>query len=229
MLALAGIVGAILIWISLRGTDYRSDNSTGPITIERLLRILVPKNIAVIAVMAINGLGLYSFLGLYETFLRTAHHMDVGLASTVFSLFGIGSIIGGSPAGYVADRIGRKLYLLAALIVCAISGTAAFMVGPKPWLLAIVCFIFGLVVNSVYTNCYALVQDQVEKDDIPLGTGVLATIYFLMGAFSGYLLAQARDSFGWGTGSMLIYALPYAIAAIIMIGLMRSGWRKAAS
>jgi MFS family permease len=224
-LALTGIVGAIVIWISLSGTEYRSDSATGPITVERLLRVLVPKNVAVIGVMAINGLGIYSFLGLYETFLRTGHHMNVGLASTIFSLFGIGNIVGGAPAGYVADRIGRKLYLVLALIACAISGTAAFFLGPTPWVLATVCFIFGLVVNSVYTNCYALVQDQVQNEDIPLGTGVLATIYFLMGAVSGYLLAQARDSFGWAHGSVLIYAIPYVIAAIIMTGLLLSDRR----
>jgi MFS family permease len=144
----------------------------------------VPKNIAAAAVMAINGLGLYSFLGLYETFLRSAHQMELAWASAIFSLFGIGSIVGGFPAGYVADRIGRKLYLLLALIGSAIFGVAAFLARATPWLEGTLCFVFGLGVNSIYTNCYVLIQDQVEKKDIPLGTGVLATIYFLMGSIS---------------------------------------------
>jgi hypothetical protein len=88
--------------------------------------------------------------------------MELASASAIFSLFGIGSIVGGFPA-------------------------------------------------------------QVEKKDIPLGTGVLATIYFLMGSISGYLLVQARDAFGWGLGSIAIYGVPYLIAAAIMIGLMLSG------
>lgn len=230
LLALAGIVGAIAIGISLSGHEFQSDKTTGPITMERLARVLVPRNIAVTAVMAINGLGLYSFLGLYETFLRTVNHMDLGQASAVFSLFGIGNIVGGSPAGYVADRMGRKLYLLIAVIGCAIFGAAAFLATPPtPWVLATLCFVFGVGVNSIYTNCYALVQDQVEKNDIPLGTGVLATIYFLMGAVSGYLLVQARDVFGWGGGSLVIYTIPYAVAAIIMIGLMISDRKRLGS
>jgi MFS family permease len=40
--------------------------------------------------------------------------MDLVSASDLFSLFGIGNIIGGSPAGYAADLIGRRLYLLLA-------------------------------------------------------------------------------------------------------------------
>lgn len=219
-LAGAGIVGAILIGVSLYRRKIESDRTTGPVTLERLRRVLVPKNIAVAALMAINGLGLYSFLGLYETFLRTADRMDLATASAVFSLFGIGNIVGGSPAGYIADRIGRKLYLLLAMVGCATFGAAAFLIPPTPWLIAVLCFVFGIGVNSIYTNCYALIQDQVETRDIPLGTGVLATIYFLVGAISGYLLVQARDAFGWGWGSIAIYTIPYAIAAVIVVGLM---------
>lgn len=218
--AIAGLVGAALIGIALGRHDIGSDRTTGPITLERLRRVLVPRNIGVAVVMAVNGLGLYSFLGLFTTFLRTSHHMELASASAIVSLFGIGSIIGGSPAGYVADRIGRKLYLLMALIVCAIFAVSAYLAPSTPWLLAALCFVFGLGVNSVYANCYALIQDQVGKEDIPLGTGVLATIYFLMGAFSGYLLVQARDAFGWGWGSVAIYGVPYLIAAVVMIGLM---------
>lgn len=225
--AAVGIVGAILIAIALRRRDIQSHKTTGPVTWDRLRSILAGKNIAVALVMAINGFGLYSFLGLYETYLRTAQQMDLASASAVFSLFGIGNIFGGSPAGYLADRIGRKLYLLLASIGCAIFGVAAYTVAPTPWLIATLCFVFGFGVNSIYTNCYALVQDQVEKKDIPLGTGVLATIYFLIGAISGYLLVQARDAFGWGMGSVVAYGVPYVIAAVIMIGLMLSARQSA--
>ena len=218
--AVLGIAGAVLIGIALRRRDIQSNEATGPVTWERLRSVLVGKNIAIAAVMAINGFGLYSFLGLYETFLRTAQHMDLTTASAVFSLFGIGSIFGGVPAGYIADRIGRKLYLLLAVIGCAIFGIAAFLAPATPWLLATICFVFGFGTNSIYTNCYALVQDQVEKKDIPLGTGVLATIYFLIGSISGYLLVQARDAFGWGMGSIASYGVLYLIATLIMIGLM---------
>ncbi len=222
-LAGAGIVGAILIGIALRRQNIQSDKTTGPITIERLRRVLVPKNVAVASVMAINGLGLYSFLGLYETFLRTANHMDLATASAVFSLFGIGNIFGGAPAGYIADCIGRKLYLLLAVIGSAIFGAAVFLVSPTPWLIATLCFVFGFAVNSIYTNCYALIQDQVEEQDIPLGTGVLATIFFLLGSVSGYVLVQARDMFGWGGGSVAVYTIPYLVGAVIMLSLMVSG------
>lgn len=218
--AAAGIVGAALIGVTLPRHDVASVKATGPVTWERLRSVLAGRNLAVSAVMAINGFGLYSFLGLYETFLRTAHRMDLTTASAVFSLFGIGSLIGGAPAGYLADRIGRKLYLLLASVGCAVFAVAAYTAPSTSWLLAVLCFLVGFGVNSIYTNCYALVQDQVAKADIPLGIGVLATIYYLIGGISGYLLIQARDAFGWGGGSVVAYGVPYIIAALIIAGLM---------
>lgn len=218
--SVAGLVGAALIALALRRHDIRSDRSTGPITLEGLGHVLSPRNLGVVLIMAINGLGLYSFLGLFMTFLRTFHHMDLAAASSVISLFGIGSMVGGAPAGYVADRIGRKIYLLLALVVCAAFGIWAYHAPATPWLLASLCFVLGVSINSVYTNCYALIQDQVEKDEAPLGVGVLATIFFLMGSFSGFLLAQARDAFGWGWASVAIYGVPYLIAAVVMLALL---------
>ena len=41
-LAVAGIVGAILIGIALRQHAIQSDKTTGPVTLEHLRRILVP-------------------------------------------------------------------------------------------------------------------------------------------------------------------------------------------
>ena len=213
-------MGAALIGLALRRHDIRSDRSTGPITLERLGHVLSPRNLGVVLIMAINGLGLYSFLGLFTTFLRTFHHMDLAAASSVISLFGIGSMVGGAPAGYVADRIGRKIYLLLALVVCAAFGVWAYHAPATPWLLASLCFVFGFSINSIYTNCYALIQDQVEKDEAPLGVGVLATTFFLMASFSGFLLAQARDAFGWGWASVAIYGVPYLIAAVVMLALL---------
>lgn len=224
--AAVGLVGAILIRLVLPRHGVNTDETTGPITLARLRSVMMEKS-AVAAVIAINGFGLYSFLGLYETFLRTAHQMNLASASVVFSLFGVGGIVGGSPAGYLADRIGRKTYLLLASIGCAIFAVACFTAPPTPWLLATLCFVFGFGTNSIYTNCYALVQDQVGRSEIPLGIGMLATIYFLIGSISGYLLVQVRDAFGWAQGSVVAYGLPYAVAALIVVGLMLSDRRRA--
>ena len=189
-------------------------------TRERLRRVLVPRNIAVCCVMIVAGLAIYSFLGVFTTYLRTVQHMDLAGAARIFSLEGFGSIVGGMPCGYVADMVGRKRYLVAAAIVAGIAGPAAFVAPPIPLLLGAICFTFGAATNSIYANCYALIQDQVKKEEIPLATGLLATIYFLMAAFSGYLLVAAESALGWAMAGVVIYAIPCAAAVLVILGLI---------
>jgi MFS family permease len=219
--AIAGLVGAWGIALALRkGSSIESTEPRAPMTRERLRRVLVPRNIAVCGVMIVAGLAIYSFLGVFTTYLRTVQHMDLAGAARIFSLEGFGSIVGGMPCGYVADMVGRKRYLVAAAIVAGIAGPAAFVAPPIPLLLGAICFTFGAATNSIYANCYALIQDQVKKEEIPLATGLLATIYFLMAAFSGYLLVAAESALGWAMAGVVIYAIPCAAAVLVILGLI---------
>ena len=227
ILAVSGIIGAVFLFVALRGHEIMSDRRTGPITIDRLRRVLVPRNIAVCAVGALNGFAMNAFTAVFMTFLRTRHEMDMKTAGAVMSLFGIGLICGGAPSGYIADKIGRKNFLLIALIGCALFSTLAFWAPSTPWVLAALAFGYGWGENSTHGSVYALIQDQVEKQDIPIGTGVMATIYFLTAAVSGYLIVAAREALGWEWGSITIFVLSYAVASIIMLWLM-SGGRGAA-
>jgi MFS family permease len=219
--AITGLIGAYAIALVLRkGSSIESTEPRAPMTRDRLQRVLVPRNIAVCCIMVVAGLSQYSFLGVFTTYLRTVHHMDLAGAAAIFSLTGIGNIAGGMPCGYIADIVGRKRYLVVAAIVAGAAGTVAFMAPTVPVLLGAICFTFGTAVNSIYANCYALIQDQVKKEEIPLATGLLATIYFLMAAFSGYLLVTAETAVGWGMAGVVVYAIPWTVAVIIILALI---------
>jgi len=219
--AAAGLVGALGIALALRrGASIESAEPRAPMTRDRLQRLLVPRNIAVCGIMIVAGLAQYSFLGVFMTYLRTAQHMDLAGAAAIFSLTGFGNIVGGMPCGYVADLVGRKRYLVAAATVAGVAGAVAFSAPPIPVLLSALCFVFGAAVNSIYANCYALIQDQVKREEIPLATGLLATLYFLMAAFSGYLLVTAESAVGWAMAGLLIYTIPCAVAVVIILGLI---------
>ena len=220
VLAVLGLIGAALLFVALRGHEIMSDRRTGPVTIDRLRRVVVPRNIAVCVVGALNAFAMAAFTAAFVTYLRTQHGMDVKSAAAVMSLFGIGLICGGAPSGFIADKIGRKVFLLIALIACGLFGSLAFWAPSIPWVLAALAFGYGWGENSTHGSVYALIQDQVEKQDIPIGTGVMATIYHLTGAGSGYLVLAAREALGWEWGSITIFVLSYALAAIIMLWLL---------
>jgi len=167
--------------------------------------------------VGVNGVGVYAFISVYETYLRTVQHLSHSDASLVFSAFGFGQIIGGLPAGLLADRIGRRPFLIGAALCNAVLGALAFSLDTGIAPAIVVCLLVGASMNGVYVNGYATVQDQVDKADIPLGTGVLATIYFLTASPSGWLLFQSTDAFGWGLGSILVYTVPYMVAVGLLV------------
>ena len=220
ILAGAGLAGAAAIWLLLgRLAADTAPEERVPITWARVRRVLSGRNLLLCIVVAVNGIAMYSFIALYETFLRSDLNWSLATASLVVSVNGAGQLIGGLPMGYLADRIGRKAYLLLAALLAGAAGLALFRATSFAGCAGI-AFAFGLAANSIYTNAIALIQDEVARSDIPLATGLLATVYFFTAAFSGYLLATVRNAWGWGPAGAIVYTIPFAVVAAIMLGLL---------
>jgi MFS transporter, DHA1 family, inner membrane transport protein len=214
-LALVGILGAIALQLLIgRNADGEHATSSTPI-LPRLMRVITPRNVIVLLAAAANGIGVYAFISVYVTFLRTEGHMSQTAASYVFSAYGLGGLLGGIPLGYLADRIGRRRFLIAALLLAGIAGATAFTVAPLliPSLIANFCL--GMLLNGSYSNCYAAIQDEVAPEDIPVATGLLATVYFLTASFSGWLLVTAAGLSSWSMGAVMVYTVPYWICAAL--------------
>lgn len=218
VLAGIGLVGAVAILLTTRRADTEPRDQPRPRHLE-LKALLRPRLIPLAVLMGCNGLGLYGVVALYETFLRTQHNFSLGTASVLFALNGAGQIVGGVPLGYLADRIGRHKYLVITTACAAVLGAALFLEPGSFTLCAVTAFAFGAASNSVYTNCYAVVQDEVEPEHTSLAIGALATVYFLVAAGSGPLLISAKSALGWGIGGGVVYAAAYLVgfAAILTL------------
>ena len=143
--AASGLIGAYGIALALRrGSSIESTEPRAPMTRERLQRVLVSRNIAVCCVMIVAGLAIYSFLGVYTTYLRTVQHMDLAAAARIFSLQGFGGIVGGMPCGYLADRIGRKRYWLSP------RSSPVSLVRPPSWHRQLRCCLAPFASCSAY-------------------------------------------------------------------------------
>lgn len=220
ILAALGLVGAVAIVIITRGAHIAKPDPQ-PLDLRSMMRL---RHVPVYLLMAVNGLGIYGIIALYETFLRTQQGFSLGTASLVVSLNGVGQIVGGTPLGYLADTLGRRSYLVVAS-VCALVFSAALFLEPAS--LALACataFCFGAASNSIYTNCYALMQEQVERQQAAIATGVLATIYFLLAAFSGPILIAAKSALGWKAAGVVVFGAAYAAGAVaISFAKLRPG------
>jgi MFS family permease len=215
LLAAVGIVGALAIRVLIGNENNLKAAIDAPPMLPRLKRVITARTLVVLLAAAANGVGVYAFISVYVTFLRTHWHMDQATASFVFSAYGVGGLLGGIPMGLIADRIGRRRFLIVALLLSGVAGALVFAVPPSITASVLVNFCFGMLLNGTYSNCYAMIQDEVPDEDIPIATGLLATVYFLTASFSGWLLVTAARATSWPEGAMLIYTLPYWICALL--------------
>lgn len=212
-----GLVGALLLAIVLpsSGKQRVAEPPVDAAASGRWGRVLSPNTLAILAVVAVNGMAIYSFIALFHTFLRDDRHLDVEVAGFIVSAFGIGQLVGGAPMGFLADTIGRRPYLSVAALATGLAG--AFVFSEQSQLAsAALAFVFGVGTNSIYTNCIALAQERSRREDVPLVTGVLASVYFLTAAFSGWVLASLQASFGWQTAGVVIYLVPFLLVALLI-------------
>ena len=105
---------------------------------------------------------------------------------------------------------------MVALVLCGAVGTASFAVAPLILPSVAVNFCLGILLNGIYSNCFALIQDQVDKADIPIATGMVGTVAFGTASFSGWLIVTAATELGWLQGAALVYAIPYLICACVL-------------
>jgi MFS family permease len=101
----------------------------------------------------------FPFLAL---FLRSRGYADEKIGLLV-SLYGAGSIPAGPLAGWLADRVGRRVTLLGSLL-CAASLTAALPLLATPALVGVGTFALGLAVHAYYPAANAIVADVVQPD-----------------------------------------------------------------
>jgi MFS family permease len=219
-LAACGLVGSAAIWVLLGGERARAE-VRAPITWKLMRQVLVPENVALLLLNGVGGTVSYSFVSLYQSFLRVDQGFDLMNAAMIFSAFGFGQMIGGLPMGWVSDMVGRRRYLLCAIAVSALAGSTIYALPPSIPLEICVALVFGTASNSIWCVSIALMQDQVDHVAIPLATGILAMFNYGPSSFSGWLVAAVAGSLGWATAGILIYGLPLLVVLCVAAYLVR--------
>ncbi|HEX7601564.1 MAG TPA: MFS transporter, partial [Polyangiaceae bacterium] len=96
-------------------------------------------------------------------YLTQARGLSLAAAGTTVSLFGVGSLLGGTLGGVLADRIGRRATMLGSLVL-----GAGFMlvlgVATTPWQLAPATLFLGFTADAYRPASQALVADIVPPE-----------------------------------------------------------------
>lgn len=130
-------------------------------------------------------------------------------ATAMFSLVGVGSVIGGTTMGLLSDRIGRRVTLSAAYTTFAACGLLV-LTGRQPWV-AIAAVGAGLMFSGMPALIIAHVVDHTDTDSYGPSFSA-ATLAFgvtqMISPQIGGAIADATGSFTW------VFALSAAVSLV---------------
>ncbi|MEO3857674.1 MFS transporter [Acrocarpospora sp. B8E8] len=140
----------------------------------------------------VNRLGtmVEPFFGIYLT---QARGMSLAVTGLVLSVFGAGSLLSQPLAGWLADRLGRRVTLTGGMLASAATMLA---LGYSTSVQGIVAgmFVLGVVVDAYRPASQALVADLVSPEDRPRAFGLLfwgLNLGFSVAMITGGWLAEA--------------------------------------
>jgi predicted MFS family arabinose efflux permease len=218
LFGIAGAVIALLVWRMVPSSFSEALDTEGAGVVGTgVSRRFWNLNLIVSAVsFALVGLGFFAFLALYATYLRTQLGYSVAEASTLFGLYGIGSL-GGFFGGWLGDRWGAR-GLLAATFALTAVGYLLFH-GPASYgVQAALALCFGLLISGyLYPRFICVLQRNVPAQRINVATPLAMASFYAPGLFAGYLFGRLTETFGWRAASSLVIVLPAALATALML------------
>jgi MFS family permease len=212
LLGLAGLVGmiaAILIgvWVSVRISVGQEARENPPFTWWVIMRLafLVP---------ATNLAGFVLFF-LQERFPELQGERAAGPAGFVVMFVGVLILLTALPAGWLADRIGRKPLILISSLLAAV-GTLVVVVAPGMTVIYVgACFI-GAAAGLFYSANWALGTDLVPQEQAGRYLGLSNLAGAGAGAIGAYLGGPIADNVGY-VPLFAIYGCIFLLSALPLL------------
>jgi MFS family permease len=167
-----------------------------------IVRILIPLGSSFLFGFVLEGI-----LSLIALYLK-----KVGLGSfqmgMVVTAFDLGGIVLLYPLTKFADAFGKMRFMTLASLVC---GAFFFVVPSYPLfvVLALLTFVGGGAINSMYPVGMAIVADELTEPHYPRAASLLSAAFYGGGILGPFFLSQAMDRLGYdylfyGAGVMIL-------------------------
>ncbi|MGO8718446.1 MAG: MFS transporter [Acidobacteriaceae bacterium] len=140
----------------------------------------------------------WGYVGVGPYMLIKMKHVDTIFAGgVVATAFGVSPLL--SPVlGHLADRIGRKVVIVALALASTVCIYVMFVspVTFKP-LLLVSAFLTGVGLFTIYWLGYTVVQDAVPSRFVGFATGMTGGCGYFAASFAGWVLGVMTKHFGY--------------------------------
>jgi MFS family permease len=151
-------------------------------------------------------------------------YFELGLAVTTFNVV---SGLTQAPMGFLVDRIGPRLVLIAGLLLGGFAFASVALTASFAWL--IVAALLAGLANCVYHPAdYAILNDSISEARIGRAFSVHTFAGFVGGAVAPPLLLGLAAAAGLGSSLIAAGALAWAVAAVVFLMPAAPETRRAA-
>lgn len=161
-------------------------------------------------------------LALFPLYLSEVEHESASLVALTISTYLILDILMRTPAGWLADRVGRKPVLLAGVVLSALP-LPLMMETRDPVIFLLLNAVNGLGAGCIWPSIYASIADQYGPGRRGLIFGLVNTVMLgglATGPISGGLLVSGSGSFTFSF--LFCFALIVAVAVIVLFGVQET-------
>jgi SHS family lactate transporter-like MFS transporter len=133
---------------------------------------------------------------LYPDFLKTVHGFSNGVVSNLAILYNVGAIIGAMVVGHYSDQLGRRVAIILALVICALS-IPLWAFGSTVLMLAIGSFVMQFGVQGAFGVIPAHLNELSPDSVRSLFPGVVYQLGVLISAPAVVVEFTLRKHFGY--------------------------------
>jgi len=154
-----------------------------------------------------------------------SHGASLAIIGAMASAYLVSNFVFQYPAGWLADRWGRKQVMVLGLLIQAVLSILYLLI-PDPILFVILRFIEGMAAAAILPSARAMIIDIVPAEKQGEAFGIFSAFFnggFLIGPGLGGLLATT------GYASAFIGAALFRIVAIVLVIFMIPAVRKETS
>jgi MFS transporter, DHA1 family, inner membrane transport protein len=190
--AIAAIAVAVRQWFSetQRVTQAHADLSGAPTLLNRNTLILT-------AMSVVGGQVVYSYLGMYPTFLREVLNYEPAAAGAATSFYGLGALVS-IFTGWLGDRFSPRVVMSGAFVSTAILGYLLFNGSSVFAVQAALSFLYGATASGlIFVNLAAYHVKAVRSNLTSRASGVFVTSFYTSAAAAGYLMGFISARAGW--------------------------------
>jgi DHA1 family multidrug resistance protein-like MFS transporter len=167
--------------------------------------------------LAVVTLGLGLLSPIMPKYAEERLHMDASGLGTAYALFALSYALGMIPAGYLADRLGRKPMIVAGTLFFGFTTYALVLINSQ-WQFALLRVLEGLGAAIVTPAAFALTVDLVPENKRGVAMGAEGSAQ-LLGAFGGpglggFLASQGGFYFPFYVAAALAFVCAFLVLFI---------------